>query len=88
MAALDSVIAAAAMALPEGQLTQLVRALETLGEPGPTTRAILESSAMGSAARHDSESIAAAWAEQTEMTGSLALAASQRCIRNQRRTNS
>lgn len=75
MGALDSVIAAAAMALPEGQLNQLVRALETLGEPGPTTRAVLESSAVGSAARHHAESIAAAWTEQTEMTGSaLALA--------------
>lgn len=75
MGALDSVIAAAAIALPEGQLNQLVRALEVLGEPGPTTGAVLESSAVGSAARHHAESIAAAWAEQNEMTGSaLALA--------------
>lgn len=75
MGTLDSIIAAAAASLPEGQLNQIARALETLTTPDATTRAVLEASALGSTARHHAEVIASAWAEHSQVPGfALALA--------------
>jgi len=75
MGSLDSVLAAAAGSLPEGQLNQIARALETLNKPDTATRAILEASAVGSTARRHAEQIASAWAEHSQVPGfALALA--------------
>lgn len=75
MDTLAAAIAAAARSLPEGQLDRISQALEALAGPGPTTHAVLESAAVGPAARLHADTIASAWERRPDFPGiALALA--------------
>jgi len=78
MDALDRAVSAAALALPEGHIELLARALENLTGPSPSARAVFMAAATGAASRAHTEAISSAWEGHPDHPGS-SLALALRC---------